>query len=140
MKVDSVDFGTIEVDADKMIEFPEGLLGFPECKRFAIVHQEASSSQVFTMQSVDDRAIAFSVATPDTLDINYELTLSDEEVAQIGLTSPQDVLVAVILLRNPEEGKLSANLSGPLVINTATRKGFQKVIANLGCGLTLRSL
>ena len=30
-------FGTIDVDDSKIVEFPDGILGFPELKKFALM-------------------------------------------------------------------------------------------------------
>ena len=38
MEVSTKLFGTIDVGDDKIIEFPEGILGFPELKKFTLMY------------------------------------------------------------------------------------------------------
>lgn len=145
MKVESSVFGSFEVAEDKVIEFPAGLPGFESCKRFALVHEEGAGAAVMLLQSADDPDVAFSITTPDSLGVNYEFSLSDEEVAALELDSPADALVAVIVRKDAGEGDspagagLRANFMAPVVINVAARRGLQKVITRLGCDVTLRA-
>ncbi len=143
MKVESPVFGALDVSADKILEFPAGLPGFDECKRFTLVHEEGAKS-ILMLQSVDDPEIVFSVAGADALGVNYEFSLTDDEAALIELSEGEDAAVAVIVHKAPQETSpatagLQANFMAPIVINTKSRKGLQKVISKLGCDVTLRA-
>ncbi|MCB1887668.1 MAG: flagellar assembly protein FliW [Rhodocyclaceae bacterium] len=143
MKVESPVFGALDVSADKILEFPAGLPGFEDCKRFTLVHEEGAKS-ILMLQSVDDPQIVFSLAGADTLGVNYEFSLTDDEAALIDLGSAEDAAVAVIVHKAPPEASpatagLQANFMAPIVINTQSRKGLQKVISKLGCDVTLRA-
>ena len=142
MHIESPVFGSIDVDPDKIIEFPRGLPGFESCQRFTFV-QEGQSPSVLPMQSVDDPALAFSVTDPASLGVNYEFILSDIEVKTLALDSPADATVVVIVRKDegagsPAEAGLKANFMAPLVINVAARRGLQKVMERVGCDVTLR--
>ena len=144
MRIESPVFGPFEISEDKVIEFPAGLPGFESCKRFALVHEEGSAASVFLLQSADDPAVVFSLTSPETLGVNYEFSLSDDEVATLKLASPSDALVAVIVRKDEAPGSpatagLRANFMAPVVINIAARRGMQKVITKLGCDITLRA-
>lgn len=147
MKIDSPRFGSLEVDSDKLIEFPAGLPGFENCKRFTLIEIADRPQQIAVLQSVDQAELAFSVTTPDLLGLQYEFSLSAEEESLLGNPRVEDVAV-LLILRREEEGELQrragdaplrANLTAPLVINGANRRGLQKVIARLGCEVTMRS-
>ncbi|MFV0665232.1 flagellar assembly protein FliW [Denitromonas sp.] len=143
MQIESAAFGSIDVQADQIIEFPAGLPGFEACKRFAFL-QTGEHGSVLQMQGVDEPSVVFSVTDPAALGVNYELTLSDADVAALGLTQPEDATVAVIVRQaavdagSPADAGLKANFMAPLVVNTATRRGIQKVLEKVGCEITLR--
>lgn len=145
MKIESPLFGMFEVDDDHIIDFPAGLPGFEDCHRFTLIHEEGASPQVMQLQSVDQPDVVLSIAGPETLGINYDFTLSDAEVDSLKLTRPEDAVVAVVIRRADEDGKspseagLRANFVAPLIINTASRIGLQKVFTRLGCDVTLRA-
>lgn len=144
MKVESPVFGALEVSADQIIEFPAGLPGFEDCRSFMLAHEEGAT-KILLLQSVDQPEVVFSVAPADALGVNYEFELSDDEAESIGLGNADDAAVAVIVRRrrdepdSPANARPQANFMAPLVINTATRKGLQKVITRLGCDVTLRA-
>jgi flagellar assembly factor FliW len=142
MHIESPVFGPLEVNAEQIIEFPAGLPGFEDCHRFAFV-EEGAKSNVLQMQSVDDPQIVFSVTDPGALGVNYEFVLNDAEVSALGLESPDDATVAVIVRKrdgegSPAEAGLKANFMAPLVINMRARRGLQKVLEYVGCDVTLR--
>ncbi|MFN3986171.1 MAG: flagellar assembly protein FliW [Rhodocyclaceae bacterium] len=144
MKIQSPVLGTVEVSDDKMIDFPQGLPGFEDSKRFALLHEEGAAPTLFLLQSADDPDVAFSVTGPENLGVNYQFALTDEEVTALGLARPEDALVAVIVRQaggddSPESAGLRANFMAPLVINVAARRGLQKVIGKLGMDVTLRA-
>jgi len=144
MKVESPVVGSLDISADKIIEFPKGLPAFEQCRQFTLVHEEGAKA-ILLLQSVDDPAVVFSIAGADSLGVNYEFSLNDDETAMIGLEDPQDAAVAVIVRKlkgeqeTPATVGLQANFMAPLVINTKTRRGLQKNIGKLGCDVTLRA-
>ena len=143
MKIESPVFGALEISADQIIEFPGGLPGFEACTRFTLMHEEGAT-KILLLQSVDDPQIVFSVAGADTLGVNYEFPITDDEAAQLELNAPEDAAVAVIVHRtvqqdSPATAGMQANFMAPLVFNTRSRKGMQKIINRLGCGVTLRA-
>lgn len=143
MKIESPRFGTLEVEPSRIIEFPRGLVGLEECKRFSLFHPEGDKPSYFILQSMDDPALAFHIADPAQFGFAHEVILSDEEVADLALgdagqrvvNSVADplaqVVVVVILSKESPEQPLRANLNSPLVINLETRRGLQHVFARL---------
>lgn len=144
MKIDSAQFGSIDVVEDKLIEFPAGLPGFEHCKRFALVHEEGTD-RVALLHSADDPEVVFSLADPASFGVHYEFKLSDEEQTALGLSSPEQALVVVIVRKGeaaeglPASAGLRANFMAPLVINVDARRGLQKVISKMECDIVMRA-
>lgn len=143
MKVETYLFGAVEVIPEKVINFPNGLVGFEQNKRFMLVH-EADKAQPasYTLQSLDDPTIAFQIVDPTTLGFNYELSLSDAENALLQTPAADDIAVMQVLFKQEEGGKagISPNLRAPLVINTRLRVGLQKVMETMKPNITLSNL
>jgi flagellar assembly factor FliW len=143
MKIESPRFGSLEVDADKMIEFPAGLPGFEDCRKFTLLELEEGKQGVGVLQCVDRPEVAFSVAEPGQFSLHYEFALSEEEEKTLAVERVEDV--AVFLILRHDDGSMTdgppvkANLMAPLVINAAKRVGIQKVIGRVGCDVTLRA-
>lgn len=143
MKVETFLFGSVEVNPEQVIEFPQGLCGLEECKKFMLVHEsEGGDPASFTLQSIDDPAVALQIVDPHALGFSYELALDDEEVKSIELDDPSHLAVMLVLLK-PEDAAdkaINANLRAPLLINTRSRRGMQKVLTKVRPNVVITSL
>ena len=141
MKIDIERLGlkNVTVDPDSVFAFPAGIAGFEQCTRFKLFHEEGKAT-VFWLQSLDQQDVMFPVVTPETLDIEYQIELSDEDCALIGLADPADVAVAVIVYRDEAQGgQIAANTRSPVILNLKTRKGMQKILSEVHPALLYRA-
>lgn len=127
MRIDTVRFGPLEVDEERLIEFADGLLGFPEHRRFALI-QTAPDPVFFWLQSVEDPALAFVVCDPLGFLPDYQIPVRQDDVDQLAMRDLGDCQVLVIV--NRVEEWLTGNLLGPLVIGVQSRRGKQMVLAD----------
>lgn len=143
MQFDSFLFGKIDINPDAILTFPAGLPGFPNSRRFTLIHEQAGDQEPasFTLQSLDDSTVALQIADPTMFGFHYELELTAEETAQLKAESPSDVAVMLVLFRRDQKtGSIEANLRAPILINTKTRLGLQKVIERVRPNVTLSNL
>lgn len=133
-------FGEISVDSSRVITFPDGIPGFEKCTRWVLFHElndkgEPVSGTVIHLQSVDDVGISLPLTEPNLFGFNYELVLTDSEVATLKLEDQADVLVLTTLsLKNVASdggeptSNMYTNISAPILINTKSQLGMQKVL------------
>ncbi|MCK6391132.1 MAG: flagellar assembly protein FliW [Azonexus sp.] len=142
MQVDTYLFGAIEVAPEKIIQFPQGLIAFESCKQFTLAHENDQETPAsFTLQSLDDAALAFQIIDPTALGFHYELALTEAENTLLQSPAPEDVAVMLVLFKQDEgQAAISPNLRAPLVINTKARIGLQKVMEVLRPNITLSNL
>jgi flagellar assembly factor FliW len=131
INIDSPRFGHLEVEPSRVIEFPAGLAGFEDCKRFSLFHPDEDNPRYFILQSLDDPAVAFHIADPALFGFNFDIELADDEAALIELGDPSQVVVVVILMKGALDQTLRANLNAPLVLNLDSRRGLQHVFSKL---------
>lgn len=127
MLVNTSRFGQVEVDDQRVITFPKGLLGFPRYKQFVLI-QPADDSYFFWLQSVDAPELAFVVTDPSLFVADYEVPLRADQLQELGIELPEQAQVFVIV--NKRGTVLTGNLQGPLVIHTIRRTGEQLVLAD----------
>lgn len=144
MKIDIERLGlkNVAVDPQTLFTFPEGIAGFEDCKRFKLFHEEgqAAAPTVFWLQSVDDSEVTFPIVAPESLDIEYQIELSDDDCALIGLHAPEEVAVVLVVYRDPAAGgKIAANTRSPVILNLKTRKGMQKILQDVHPTLLYRA-
>lgn len=135
IKINSSRFGNIEVAEDKTIEFPQGLAGFEELRRFAFLHPESDEPKYHILQSMEDADVAFSIADPAIFGFSYEIALDDNQSALLGQSDAADAVaddvVLVILAKDNDNAPLRAVLKAPLIINLKTRRGIQHTFTRL---------
>jgi flagellar assembly factor FliW len=125
MEIESTRFGRVWVDDDRIITFPQGLLGFPDHARFALI-QAGEENYFFWLQSVDQPSLAFVVTDPTTFFKEYHVPVRDEMRQELRLED--DAFVQVFCICNKVGDWLTGNLLGPLVVNSDNRLGQQIVL------------
>lgn len=130
MKINTRIFGEIEIAEDKIITFENGIIGFPELKRFTLLHDEEKGTGVGIrfLQSIEEPAFAMPVMDPLTVKPDYDPEVDDELLAGAGNLTPDNILVLVTVSVPSDLTKMSVNLQGPLVINVDEHKACQIII------------
>jgi flagellar assembly factor FliW len=115
-------YGRMEIEDGHILEFPEGILGFEEYRRFALI--DAHKKPFYWLQSTDETRIAFILIKPSIFHENYEPGIGLEDLENIGVADLDDCLVFAIVTV-PEAGPMTANLQGPIYVSKTSRKGKQ---------------
>ena len=132
MLVRSDRLGDLEVDDAKVLTFPEGLVGFPADTRFVMVEIEEGEAYRW-LQSVDDPALSFLTVIPWHFFPDYEPEIDPLTQQELGLKDVTDAIVlCIVTIREGTPSAITANLLGPLVVNTISRVGRQIVLAESG--------
>jgi flagellar assembly factor FliW len=134
VKIETTRFGTVDVPEEKVITMPQGLLGFPDKRRFCIFQQKKTSPFLW-YQSLDDPALAFAMTNPWLFKPDYQvdLELAIQAMGWDGNVghAPLECYVIVTIPRGAPD-KMTANLVGPVVLNPNNREALQIILANEG--------
>ena len=125
MKVETTRFGILDIDEHRIIEFPLGLLGFPDFKRWVLL-QASPHSAFFWLQSVDAAELAFILVQPQQFFSDYQVRVQAEELNVVALDDVADGEVFAIC--NRVGTQITVNLQGPLVFNARTHLARQVVL------------
>lgn len=112
------------------LSFPAGLPGFPGLHRFGLERWGGADSPYSLLVALEQPEVRFLVVPPEVFFPDYEVELADGDVEALGLTGPDDALVLVIVSVTDRAEDATANLLGPVVLNTRTRTGAQVVLAD----------
>ena len=137
MIIETTRFGPVEVDDDRVLHFPRGLIGFPLERRFALI-EVSGNRYFFWLQSIDTPELAWVVTDPEIFVANYDLRVPADHMVELQLTNRSDAQVLVIC--NQRDRKLTANLAGPLVINRGRRIAKQLVLSKASTSMPLVDL
>ena len=111
------------VGSEHVLHFPEGVIGFADARRFALLESTRPGSPFRSLASLDVPDVRFVVCDPAAFGIAYgaELPLPPD-------VAPADVAVLAIVTVRPGGGEITVNLMAPLVIDCRTRTGRQVVV------------
>ena len=131
MLVHTVNFGDLDVPGDKILNFKEGLPGFPQIHHFTMLELEEIKPFQY-LQSLEDPPIALLVINPFLVDQGYKFDLSPADMEDIGSRNTADVTVYAVATvpENPEKATL--NLMAPIMINEVNRCGKQVILHDSG--------
>ena len=129
MKMNTRIFGEVDIDESKIIHFANGIIGFPQLTKFALIFDEEREvdNPIRWMQSLEEPEFAMPVMDPLAIVAGYNPQVEDELFKSIGNLSPDQMLVLVTLTVPSDITKMSVNLKAPIVINAAERKGCQVI-------------
>lgn len=119
-------FGALDISDNDLIEFGDGLLGFPECRTWALLR--GTKDGTAWLQSADHSALVFLLVDPFVFFEGYSAELSDAELRRLRAKDAGEIAVfAIVTLPSPGHETCTANLQGPVVLNLAARRGIQVV-------------
>ncbi len=119
---------TAATDLPELV-FPSGLPGFPGSTRFALTRWGTAEGPYRVLVDLDDPEVRFLVMPPALFFPDYEIDLDDATATAVNLKDNDEALILVIVSLGQRVEEATANLLGPIVINTRTREGIQAVLA-----------
>ena len=129
MQIKTKDFGEVTIDDDKIIDFPNGIVGFPDLVQFTLIHdEEKGKDSIHWLQSIQEPAFAMPVIDPLLVCPDYNPEVEDELLKNIGELQPEETLILVTVTVPKDLTKMSVNLRGPIVINAAEKKATQVIV------------
>ena len=131
MKYETARFGSLEIQDQDILVFPDALYGFDQEKEFALLPLDPTiESPMEWLQSLTSRELAFIVTDPFLFIPEYKMVLSDSEQSQLGIESMESVVVRVIVTIPKVHTEMTANLVAPIVINQKKSLAKQVVLTN----------
>ena len=132
MKINTKVFGEIDIEEDKIINFVNGIIGFPDLKRFTLIYNDEKgvNAGIRWLQSIEELTFAIPVLDPLVVMDSYNPVVDDELLKKLGDVREDNVLVLVSATIPKDLTKMSVNLSGPFIINVDERKACQVIVDN----------
>lgn len=128
MKLNTKNFGEIDICEEKIISFPEGIPGFEYEKEFVIINNEDEQSPFHWLQSVNNPELAFVIIDPFVIFSDYTIDLPKTVQDKLNIKDEKDVAVYSIVVVPKDVKKMTANLLGPIIINVKERLGKQVIL------------
>ncbi len=129
MLVQTVRFGQLEVPEEKLIRMQKPILGFEHLSVYCLVEKDEFQPFLW-LQSTEDPAVAFIIVNPLTFFPDYRIEVHSKEVAELNISHTSCVETYVIVTIGRDTQQMSADLQGPILINTENSRAKQLVLVN----------
>lgn len=132
MKIYSKRFQTkLEFDDSLVITMPQGLLGFPQSKRFCILELDYENSPFKWLHDVDDTGIALLITDPFQFFGDYTPDINENQIADLKIGNVEQDLMIFTIVKVSKGGKEAfTNLRAPVVVNAQTKEAKQIILEN----------
>lgn len=132
MKINTVRFGEIDIEQERIFKFALPIIGFNELREYVIL--DLNKDNFFKwLQSVEDPALAFPVVSVFSLDVDYSIDIPDNAVEALKIKNVESLLVmniASIPQDNPQGTTI--NLLAPIIFNLDEQLAGQVILSGSG--------
>lgn len=120
--------GEVDIKEENILEFEQGIPSFETEKEFILLPFSEEPSAFYILQSIHTPELALVIMTPFSFFPDYTAKLSDQTLEALSIEKEEDVALFVVLTLRDTLETTTANLRGPIVINSAVQKGKQIVL------------
>ena len=124
--IESTRFGRVEIDESIIVTFDQGMIGFPDQHRYAVLKQREDSVFMW-LHSVDDGSLAFPVVLPWVFYWDYEVNLSDADMAAIGVQRADEISIYCVVNVGADVRNATINLFSPIVVHNSSCRARQVI-------------
>ena len=130
MQLETAHFGVINIEEEDVIYFPEGIPGFENSKKYALIGNDTGEAVFFWLQSVDMPELCFVVTDPFMVYDGYGVDVDDDDVELLKITDANKVLTLTIVIIPENINEIRVNLKAPILINMEKKLGKQIIQKN----------
>ena len=132
MKIQTLRFGEIDIEENRVFTFEIPIIGFDSLKKFVLLDVNQDSFFKW-LQAVEDPGLAFPVVSVFSMGFDYSVDLPDSVVEKLKISNVESLLVmniASIPQDNPQGTTI--NLLAPLVFNLDEQVAGQVILSGSG--------
>ena len=120
-------FGSVCISEEDIFEFTRPILGFSECKKFALINDSHMGEHIKLLQSLDEPHLSFILIDPEAVDYPFSPAISNDYISAINAHGKEICAFAIAVV--PKDFKNSTvNLKSPLVFCKETGLACQIVL------------
>lgn len=136
MKINTVRFGDVEIEEERIFKFVLPIIGFNDLRKFVLLDLKKENFFKW-LQSVEDPALAFPVVSVFSMNVDYSIDLEDSVVEALKIKNVESLLVmniASIPQDNPHG--TTVNLLAPLIFNLDEQLAGQVILSGSGYAIS----
>ncbi len=127
MIITTTRFGKVQIAQEDVINFPEGILGFNDLRRFVLL--DDPNDEIFAwLQSCEVPDIAFPILEPEIFVNEYKPVLTKTDNESLRMDAGQRPRAFAIITIPDDPTQMTANLKAPILINVKLKLARQCVL------------
>jgi flagellar assembly factor FliW len=121
-------FGELEIKDNEVITFPNGIPGFEELRKFAVLNIP-ETQPIQWLVSLEDENVSFPLIDPWLVLETYEVDLSKQDLDILQVEDPSDLVVwSIVTIPIGKPELATVNLKAPVVVNIKKGIGIQVIL------------
>lgn len=125
----NTNFDDLIYSPDDIIHFEDGIPGFDQNKEFVLV-KDTNYAPFEWLVCTDGTRLRFAMLNPMIVDSEYNPNISKSQIQGLGIENTEDILMYCFVTIAPDPSQSTINFMGPVLINTAMKKGRQIILEN----------
>lgn len=130
MLVNTAVFGAIEVADEQIFSMPDGLYGFDQVGKFALVTKQDDDVTLMWFQSVESTVPCFVVFNPYEVIDGYQPMIEAADLRALNCAKNDKLEYLVVAVVPEDITKITVNLKSPIVLNRRAKLARQVILAN----------
>ena len=122
-------FGELTIALSDCLEFSNGIPGFERCKGFGLIEVE-DESPFLRLLSLDEPQLGFVLLNPLLIWPDYDPNIGRDELGQLGIEKIEQLAIFCIVTMSEDPNKVTANLQGPIYLNSETKQAKQMILVD----------
>ena len=122
-------FGEVTIERGNVLSFPYGLPGFERHRDYGLVEVEEEVPFI-RLLALNEPRLAFVLVNPMLLWSEYDPDIGQEALQSLGIGQAEHLAVYCIVTLSSEPAQVTANLRGPIFINTETMQAKQMILVD----------
>lgn len=129
MRIVTSRFGELEIPENLVVRMTKPVLGFEQLREYVIV-ETPNFTPFKWYQSVEQPDIAFVIVNPRLFFPDYLIEVNPKEIEELHVDDVAEIATYAIVTIPHDFTRMTANLQGPLLVNTRTNLAKQLVLVN----------
>jgi len=127
MKIVTKKFGTLDVDENSVIEFPNGLIGFEKSHRFALIKNEDFDPFCWLV-SLEGEELTLPILNPQLVYPDFNTAFATDSMGNGHFFDSESGNVFCVVTINGNQGRFTINLKSPILIDFEAKVGKQLIL------------
>ena len=128
MKIETRDFGILEIEERNIITFKQPIFGFEEYTQFVLVNDSNMGNGICWLQSIEQKDICFIMRNPLGVKRDYAPVVMQDILILLQAVPEDDLDCWVLMVIGETFRNSTVNLKSPVIINHKTNLAVQVIL------------